>query len=102
MKELNSIIAKVKTGRCNYLVCETDQIDVKAPPGNPELCQMEFEVTGGGTSYYCTCKDNLEAHGVFDKERIELPLFTMRGIMCCLECRFHSGNTTSSQEEHSC
>lgn len=102
MQELNYIIARAKAAKCSYLVCETAQIDVKALPGNPELCQMEFEVTGGGTSYYCTCKAKLEAHGISDKERVELPLFTMRGMMCCLDCGFHSGRNETDRNEKSC
>ena len=102
MQELNVIAARVKAGKCSYLVHEVSPLNVTAIPTDPETRKMEFAVTGGSANFYCTCKDNIAAHGIQDKDQVELPLFTLRGLMCCLECRFHSGRDKASQEETPC
>ena len=66
MKELYTMIARVRTQKCVYLLVK-------------------------GNSTFCTCKDNLIAHGISDAEAAEMPVFTMQGLLCCAACGFDSG-----------
>lgn len=69
--------AEEKVGKCKHRVLELDE------SGFNSRLHLPFDC-------YCTCKENLEAHGLGTRDRVRIPLCTLYGIMTCMECRFHT------------
>lgn len=89
---LIALMAKCIRGYCWHKRYESEPVPVDVE-FHEETRRIDVTVYESRTCAYCTCKDNMKAHGIEDKDKVALPLFTQYGIITCTGCRFHSGRT---------